>query len=374
MMLRYLLTYCFVGYGIVLFQAPLAQAQILNDTPTQQLILMSLDKIYNYEFKEAAEIAQKIRSKYPNHPVGSMLQATQLYWQHLPLGNNPQAKQQYVATLNQCLKQGEALKGKHDLEANFFLLAAHSYLAMQESDEGSFMKALGEAKRAYTYMKKGFELTDKNPEFYFSTGLYNYYVEEYPEDHPIVKPFMLFFQDGNRAKGLQQLEMGYRKAIFTRTESAYYLVYIYLKPENRPDKALTFTTLLHHQYPNNPLYLARHAEALVLAGKYAEAQAHTQALMKMNGIIFPVSGRIFEGIIQEKYFKNDKQAAFFYQTALKMPFDERFTEDYHAMAYCGLGRIAQRANNKAQAREYYKKALDIAEYKATIAEAKAYLK
>lgn len=374
MMFRSLFKYYLVGFVLVLLQAPYLRGQILNDTPTQQLILASLDKVYNYEFREAAELAQRVKAKYPTHPVNSLLLATQLYWQYLPLGNNPKAKQQYVATLNQCLKQGESLKGKHDLEANFFLLAAHSYLAMQESDEGNFMKALGEAKRAYSYMKKGFELTDKNPEFYFSTGLYNYYVEEYPEDHPIVKPFMLFFQDGNRTKGLQQLELGYRKAIFTRTESAYYLVYIYLKPENRPDKALTYTNLLHNQYPNNPLYLTRHAEALVLAGKYAEAQPHAQELIKMSGIIFPVAGRIFEGIVQEKYHKNDKQAAAQYQAALKLPFDERFTEDYHAMAYCGLARIAHRANNKAQAREYYKKALDIAEYKSTIAEAKAYLK
>lgn len=367
-----------VKYGVLFFfilcSWPTAHGQILNDAPTQQIILQSLDNIYNYEFVEAVELAKKVKAKYPNHPVNTLLQATQLYWQYLPLGDSPKMKQAYTNALAECIKQGEALKGKYDLEANFFLLAAHSYLAMQDSDEGSFMKALGEAKRAYTYMKRGFELTEKNPEFYFSTGLYNYYVEQYPEDHPIVKPFMIFFQDGDKPRGLQQLDIGFRKAIFTRTESAYYLIYIYLKAENKPDKALNYTSQLYQKYPNNPLYLTRHAEALTLMGRYEDAEPLVQRLVKLSGKIFPVAGEIFEGIIQEKQYKNDKQAAALYQHALKMPADERFTEDYHAFAYCGIARIAHRAGDKAKAKEYYKKALSIAEYKFTIAEAKAYLK
>ncbi|MEZ0611599.1 hypothetical protein ACAW74_24015 [Fibrella sp. WM1] len=47
------------------------------------------------------------------------------------------------------------------------------------------LKAVGESRKAYVYMKDGFQLMDKNVEFYFSTGLYNYYVERYPIGHSV---------------------------------------------------------------------------------------------------------------------------------------------------------------------------------------------
>ncbi len=349
-------------------------AQILNDPTTQQLVLQCVEKSYNYEFQEANELLKKIKAKYPNHPVTTLLPATMLYWQYLPLKDSPQANAQYVKLMEQCIEQANVLIKKGlDVEGPFFMLAAHSFLAMNDADQGSMVKAVGQAKQAYTYMKKGFKLMEKNPEFYFSTGLFNYYIEQYPEDHSIVRPFMIFFQDGDKKVGLQQLEIGAKKAIFTKTEAAYYLVYIHLKHENNLAKALQFSTLLNQKYPNNPLYTTRHAEALVLSGHYEVAEPFAQQLAKKAGKVFPVAGQIFMGIIQEKAHKNDKLAAELYQKALKMPFDERFTKDYHAFAYCGLARIADRAGDKSQAKSYYKKALSLAEYTLTKSEANRYL-
>jgi hypothetical protein len=57
-----------------------------------------------------------------------------------------------------------------------------------------------------------------------------------------------------------------------------------------------------------------------------------------------------------------------------MPYDERFTKDYHGLAYLALARIAKRDGQYDKMKEYAKKALKIAEYKSTIAEAKAILK
>jgi hypothetical protein len=57
-----------------------------------------------------------------------------------------------------------------------------------------------------------------------------------------------------------------------------------------------------------------------------------------------------------------------------MPFDERFTKDYHALAYMGLARIAKRAGEVDMMKAYAKKASKMAEYKSTLAEAKAFLK
>lgn len=67
-------------------------------------------------------------------------------------------------------------------------MAGHGYIALIHNYNNEKMKAASEAKKAYDYVMDGFKYMQHNPEFYFSSGLYNYYMIRYPEDHPIVKP------------------------------------------------------------------------------------------------------------------------------------------------------------------------------------------
>jgi tetratricopeptide (TPR) repeat protein len=363
----------FVGW---LAGAHAAQAQLQTDAASQQLVLEILEKQYNYEFAEAPPLLARLRARYPQHPVVPLLQALLVYWQNVPLTKHPAAAKQYAAYLNQAVDAGESLlaTGKNDPEATFFLLAAHGYLSMKESDAGEFLKAVGEARRAYSYLKKGFGLMESNPEFYFSTGLYNYYREQYPADHGIVKPLMLFFADGDKAKGLQQMEVGFRKGTFTRYEAAYYLAYVLLKHENQPNRALPFSAALYGKFPQNPLFTLRQAEVLVALGRYAEAEPLVSRLPQFGGAVYPVAGAALTGILQEKARKNDSAATAFYQKAIKAPPGERYTQDFIGAAYLGLGRIALRAGNRAQARQYFRQCLKVAEYRGTVEEAKRWLK
>ncbi len=353
-----------------------ASAQLQSDPAAQQLVVQSLEKIYNHEFAEAQLLVARLHARYPQHPVVPLLQAMQTYWQNVPLTKNPAATKQYTAALNQAITLGEQLleTGKYDAEANFFLLAAHGYLSMQESDAGEFLRAVGEARRSYGYLKKGFNLTETNPEFYFSTGLYNYYREEYPADHGIVKPLMLFFAAGNKQLGLQQMEVGFRKGYFTRYEAAYYLTYVLLKHENQPGRALPYSSALYGKFPQNPLFTLRHTEVLLMLGRYAEAEPLVARLQQLSGKVYPVAGAALAGILQEKSRKNDSAATVFYQKAIKAPEGERYTQDFIGASYLGLGRIALRAGNRAKAREYFHKTLRVAEYRATVEEARRLLK
>jgi hypothetical protein len=63
-----------------------------------------------------------------------------------------------------------------------------------------------------------------------------------------------------------------------------------------------------------------------------------------------------------------------YAKALKIPYDERYTKEYHGMAYLGMARIFVIQNNLVKAKAFYKECLKIAEYNWRIKEAKAELK
>ncbi|WP_353717693.1 hypothetical protein [Dyadobacter sp. 676] len=213
---------------------------------------------------------------------------------------------------------------------------------------------------------------NKNPEFYFTSGMYNYYVEVYPEEHPIVKPLLVFFKNGDKALGLKQIDTATKVGTITRAESCYYISHIYLKYETKPEKAVFYMDKLVSQYPRNPIFLMKHIEAQLLSGKYNEAEEGIQSLRKHNAGFYPVAWRTFQGILEEKGMKNDAAAQREYLAALKTPHDDQYTKEYHAFAYAGLARISARAGNKARAKEYYKKCLGKAEYRSVVREAKAF--
>lgn len=364
--IRLLLLFAFIS-----FRAP---AQIMTDPAAQQTIAKALDHIYNYEFAEATPYIQQIQAKYPQTPIVPVLRALTLQWQYLPISDSRTVTNQYVQQVELAIKGVERMieKDEDDPEAIFLGLTAHGYMSMKHNFDNETMKAVSESRKAYVYMKDGFELLDKNIEFYFSTGLYNFYVERYPLDHPAVKPFMFFFKNGNMALGLKQMEVSAKRALFTRPEANLYLAHIYVKHETNFPKAVEHLDFLVNHYPKNPIFQLRYVEALLLAGRYAEGQAALQKLKKMQHKLLPAAIYTFEGMLAERVAKNDSAATTAYQAALKQPVNIAHTTEEHSLAYAGLARIAARANNRIQAKAYYKKVLDESEYKFLIREAKAY--
>jgi tetratricopeptide (TPR) repeat protein len=346
----------------------------MNDPVAQQTVQKALDHIYNMEFAQADGLIRQLQTRYPQHPVASMLRATQLDIQHLPLAENKAAVDQFGQAVNQGMTLAKQMlaKNEDDPEGVFFTLSAYSYMASLYHNQGESLKAVGESKKAYNYLRDGAKLLDRNPDFYFTTGLYNYYVERYPIDHPIVRPFMVFFADGDINLGLKQMDMATRKAVFMRPVANYYLAHILLKHESNPAKANVYTAYLIEKYPKNPLFAMIQAESLLLSGRYADARPAVQQLRQFSNKLVPVAYQTFSGMLAEQADRNDKAATDFYEAALKLPTNEAYTKEYRAFAYTGLARIAARANNRALAKSYYKKALDTAEYKMTVREAKAF--
>lgn len=355
---------------------PTAQGQLLQDKPTQNLISTGINHIYNNDFTSAIAVGQQLQARYPNHPVNYLLKAFAMYWQYLPIQDNKAKVGEYVKTLNQCLTAVEKQYGKNSKnpEAVFFTMAARGYLALMYNYQNELMKAAGEAQKTYGTLTEGLKLTDKNPEFYFTTGMYNYYVVQYPADHPIIKPVMFFFKNGNKPLGLRQLDMASRVGNITKIEATYYLAHIYLEHEGRPDLAVKYTSRLEDSFPKNMIFKMMHTEALLLSGKYADAEKLLPELRRRQDGFYPIAWHFFEGYLLEKKDQDYAKAQEKYLAALKIPHDEQYTREYHAMAYAGLARIADRNKNPVAAKEYYKKCVAIAEYTNLEKEANAYIR
>jgi tetratricopeptide (TPR) repeat protein len=188
----------------------------------------------------------------------------------------------------------------------------------------------------------------------------------------MTKPLMIFFKKGDKLLGLKQIDTGTKSGVITKAESCYHIARIYLKYENKPEKAIYYSQKLVDWYPQNPIYRMTNIESLVLAGKYEQAKGSIKLLQNYKKGFFPVASHTFLGLIQEKGDKNDLAAQKDYLLALQTKADDQYTKEYHAMSYAGLARIAGRAGDHNKAKEYYKKCLELAEYGSVKAEAKVY--
>ncbi len=339
-------------------------AQFLDDRQSTAQVLKGLDYLYNLQPAQAEAEFAPVKAKYADHPVKFLLNALQIQWKNIPIDQQPAALNSYLAELNKCVEASHRYYEipAYKMECTFFLLAGHGFLALAENYKGSFINATQEARKALRYFKEGKKYKNSNAEFLFANGLYNYYRERYPETKPIVKPIMVFFDSGNKAQGLAELEKSFRSSVFSRTEAGMYLRDIYIKYEANFGKALYFSSEVFKDYPQNFILRAGHIETLLLNLKFDEAEKLNEALQSNTNPVAALSYHMFDGYIQEHKYKNFSQAKAAYQKALKVKYNDRYTKEYVAFAYLGLARIAVHEGDNANARNYYKQCLKYAEY------------
>ena len=347
-------------------------AQFLEDKQSTAQVLKGLDYLYNLQHAQAEAEFAPVKAKYADHPVRFLLNALQIQWKNIPIDQQASALNTYLAELNKCVEASHKYYDKPDykMECTFFLLAGHGFLALAENYKGSFMNATQEARKALKYFKEGKKYKNSNAEFLFANGLYNYYRERYPETKPIVKPVMVFFDSGNKAQGLAELEKSFRTSVFSRTEAAMYLRDIYIKYEANFGKALYFSSEVYRDYPNNFILRIGQVECLLLNMKFDEAEKLNEGLRPVSSSVASLSYFVFDGYIKEHRDKNLSQAKASYQKALTIKYNDRYTKEYVAFAYLGLARIAAQEGDKTAARNYYKQCLKYGEYLWLIATAK----
>jgi hypothetical protein len=361
--------------ALIVCQLP-CKAQFLDDEKNKEQTIKGLDFLYNQQFDQAKEALNNVKLAYPQHPVKFLLNALELQWQYVPIDKNPEILKKYIAELNKCILAAKVIykNPKHKKEATFFLLAAHGFIALSNNYQKEYFDAASEAKKAYSFFNEGKKYKNENPEFLFASGLYNFYRVQYPESHPMVKPVVMFFENGNKKLGLQELENSYKKSIFSRTEAALYLVNINIKYESNFKKSLVYSNILHSKYPNNYIFKIKHVESLLLNYEFEEAIKLNEQLKSRKDKVSQLSTLVFEAYKEEHADKNLQGALINYAKALKIPHDDRYTKEYHGMAYLGMARIFVKQKDLGKAKALYKECLQIAEYQWVVDAAKAELK
>jgi len=328
------------------------------------------------EYQEAHQAINQLKSLFPHHPIINLMEAFNVSWKEMPFNFDDSVFLHHRENLEAIIAQADSIRelNDEDVEGIFFALAGHSLIAQYYAEEGSYIRALRSARKAYLLIKRGFSKIDEYPEFYFSSGLYNYYREKYSENHPIYRPVMWFFKHGNKKLGLQQLEIATQNSLLSRVEAATYLTYIYIRYENRPELAVPFIRALTAEFPHNIYFQALYGEALALSGDFTTLQPMADSLSSLDKDFYQIAGYLFQGLIQENQGQLIGAQQYFSQGIELCLQQERTYRNYLSLCYAGLARTQHQLGRGDNARKSYKLALKYADYERTIDEAKAYLR
>lgn len=344
----------------------------------KKMILEALAHIYNFDFGKADAHIDLINKKIPNHPITHMLLAMNLDWQWEPTIEDKVKQVQIIAHLNKTLLQCDSIlskKNKNDLEVMFIQFTAHGFLARVYAILGSYIDAVNHSMSAYNSVKKGFGLKDQFYDFYFSTGMYNYYREKYPQLHPIIKPFAAVLSEGNPELGIKQLKFSYAHSLFSKIESANYLINLYYKYESKPAEALSIAEEVNKKYPDNLFFMVKYAEGLMVANKNkTEIQLLSDRLIGTSVLYYQMCGYFFKA---EKLFMENKiEEAFVwsYKTGKMIDKMPKLKDNMPAYVYILLGKIYEKKGKPKDAEKYFRLAVSKAEYPSSKKEAQNLLK
>jgi len=341
------------------------QISLLEHPDLLEKIEAELNYTYSTDFTKARMILSELSKVIPDHPVLSFMEALNIYWENYPLiPDNPDSKI-FLELLEKTVSQGKIMRDKdpESLEGLFFELFARALYAEFWADNGKPAKVIPYLNTMYHQTLKGMDLQDKFKEFYFTSGLYNYYLEAYPEKHPAYKPIKLLFRDGNLKLGLEQLNHCAENAVYVKNEARYFLSLIYMNYEANPSKASEYAAGLYRDFPRNPLYVGKYVEILIYNNKLPIADIIVGNLARLPGDYAKYQYHLYKGIIEEKYRKNYESAFAEYNLALQLSKEYGDVANAtNALAWMGLGRYYKHLNNMSAANKYFHLAEDASPY------------
>ncbi len=331
----------------------------------EKIINQAIDSIYNLKFDAAHQLISELEHEITDYPGIYLLRSYYLLWKHAPLKESNPVYKDFIATLDQTISKSKVLleKSGKDPEAIFFSVSAHAILSRLHVDNGHNFEALNEAYKAYQALKSGFELKDRFTDLNLFCGIYNYYIEKYPEENPVYKPLVWLFRKGDKAEGLEMLKKGSERGLFTQPECLAYLYFIYLRYEFLPETALPYARQLVALYPNNTFYTSLLVENLIFLKSFNQVDSLLNFVENSSTVNYIYIGSIYRGLYEELYQNNFKAALTSYLKALTIEKqNDVYTPHYASMLYLGLGRTYLNMGHKTQAKEYLKKSAKISEY------------
>jgi hypothetical protein len=342
-----------------------AQSSYLDKPELLDKVESCLNYTYGFYFDEARSIMSELASTTPGHPAPFFLEALIVYWENFPLIPSKEASKRFISLMDKSIELArEQIDYEQTyIEGVFFDLFGRAFKAMFWADNGKSGKVIPDLGNMYRYTKEGFELKEQFSEFYFSTGLYNYYIEAYPSAHPAFKPLVSFMHKGDQELGLKQLNYAINHTIYLKVESLLFMSLIQLNYEKDLNTAAIFAERLVKEYPRNIYYRGHLINILLHQHRFSVVKKLLAETEQLTDTYSQMIRSLAGAFMDEQEPGQESKAATAYLETLELA--DKFgpyADIYKAMAYMGLSRLYKRKGSYRDSESYSRKAARLTTY------------
>ncbi len=342
-----------------------SQYNILDSKKTQTAVEECLYATYGFDFAKAYSNERILNKALPQHPVSYFLKALIIYWENFPLLPDNPATSDFELNMDLAIELSDDMleQDPESLEGVFFDMHARAFKAMFWADNGKPSKVLSDIDNMYRSTLKGIEFKEAFADFYFSSGLYNYYIVAYIEKHPVYKPIALMFRKGNKELGLKELQIAVNKATYIKYEAMLFMSLLQLNYEENIPAAIDHAAGLYNLFPENIYYMGQYLIILCHNRNYTVASVLNEKLSSQKEPFHQMIYWMTEAFLDENHHKAPARAKSGYMNVIRIA--EKFgpvADLYAAIAYAGLARIAEMEGDSNNARKLRRKASRLSVY------------
>jgi tetratricopeptide (TPR) repeat protein len=257
----------------VILLSSISFAQNYDWVRHDSLVKAGINQIYGIEFDKADRTFDVVSKEYPTHPSGKFFKAMTTWWRILLDIDNESLDDKFFKQLDEVINLCDDILDKNDknVDAMFFKGGSLGFRGQLRAIRESWFKAALDGKEGLNLVFKSYELNPKNIDVQLGFGIYHYYADVIPGRYPAVKPFMVFFPKGDRAKGLKELENVAWNGRYTRIESRNFLMKLNFQFEEKMDETKRWAKILLNDFPNNPFFQKYYGLAFIKENNYSEA-------------------------------------------------------------------------------------------------------
>ena len=370
---------------IFIFLILLTANLFAKDAKFDSLVTNGIRQIYNIKFPAAEKTFRVLIADYPNHPAGRFFLAMIDWWKILLNIDDENHDDIFFQKLEDVIYQCDELLDDNpkNVDALFFKGGAIGFRGRLRAFRESWLKAADDGREALPIVEEASNLDPNNKDVQLGFGIYNYYAAVIPEEYPLIKPLMIFFPNGDKQKGIKQLNDTAVNGKYAKYEAQYFLMTLYYNYEKNPYKADEYAKRLTDEFPDNPIFERWRGRIAAKRGDMVLSSSVFKDFLNKSKSKYP-GYEYKKGIREAAYYvglqyKNENQpdsALIYFQECEKLSREVDNDEEtgFLINSTLYLGMLNDILGNRGKAIDYYEAILDMKEYGRSRALAKEYIK
>jgi tetratricopeptide (TPR) repeat protein len=346
---------------IILLITGLASLVLAQEKTLHQLALEGIDYASTLQYKKAVAVFDRMIAREPENPQGHFLKSAVYFWMFSADMHNEALGEEFKNLSLEAVEVAEKRldKDEDDIDALFYLGGAYGSLGRYYGLTKSYINAYWYGKKGMNILEDVVERDSSYWDAYLGLGIYHYLADVLPKFVKVLS-FILGI-DGDRARGIRELNMAVEKGTYTQTEAMFFLGAIYTYRERDYNRAIDIWNRLLKRYPDNPGVLVHLGACYGRMGQCDKAmKVYTKTLETISdSMLIPVSSVYYQmGQVQFRLNRFDEAIGSFEKSVAT---DSLFSGNRrwtYGWSHYWLGRAYEMIGNTVKARYHYRAAMD----------------